>query len=154
MVKQIELTKGFVTIVDDEDYAHLVLIPWRYNNNGYAITAKTAQPKAMHHYILHIPPNMVADHINRDRLDNRKINLRICTKLENSKNRSKRFNSKSDFRGVSYNNRDKNWAAKIWVDGKNLHLGTFSNDIDAAKAYDEAAAFYYKQFANLNFGDK
>lgn len=150
-MKLVPLTKGYFTVVDDCDYDHLMQIPWRYNNNGYAITAQTPNPRAMHHYILQVPPGKVVDHINRDRLDNRRSNLRVCTPEENSKNRSKRRGSLSKYKGVSYSRRDKVWAVKIWVGGKNKHLGVYRCEIQAAMAYDVAAIEHYGEFANINF---
>jgi hypothetical protein len=151
MFKYISLTKGMRCIVDDDDYERLIEMPWRYNNNGYAITAKTPNPKAMHHFILTIPDDMVADHINGDRLDNRKSNLRVCTKEENSKNRKKRKTSKSPYKGISWNSRDKKWQARIWVEGKNKSAGNYSDPIEAAIAYDLAAIKHYGNFAKTNF---
>ena len=146
----IRLTQGRHTIIDAEDYEVIVKREWRFNNNGYAITARTATPKAMHHFLVTAPVGKTIDHRNRDRLDNRRANLRVCSEEENARNRRKRAGSASPYKGVSINNRDRVWQAKIWIDGKNVHLGNFKDDVAAAAAYNSAAMIHFGEFAVLN----
>ena len=95
------------------------------------------------------PDNMEVDHINGDKLDNRKENLRVCTHRENGKNQKISINNTSGYKGVFANH--KNWQAVIGVDGKPIYLGTYPSPEKAAEAYDVAAKKYHGDFANLNF---
>jgi hypothetical protein len=102
----------------------------------------------MHRLLLNPPEGVEVDHINGNTLDNRRANLRICTHAENSRNRRGRSNSKSGVKGVTPY--PGGWRATINVNGKNVHLGCFTNIDDAAEAYDEAATRYYGEFARTN----
>jgi len=106
----------------------------------------------MHREITKAPPGLLIDHINTDSLDNRKANLRLATPSQNSCNtRRDKSNTYSRYRGVSFSKRKQKWFAAIRTDGKKLWLGYFDNEIDAAKAYDNAARIYHKDFARTNF---
>ena len=146
----ISLTQGRHAIASAEDYEAIIKYEWRYNNNGYAIQAKSPNPIGMHHVVLPRMNGMVHDHINHNKLDNRRENLRICTHAENARYRRKRRGSVSKYKGVCFNKPQGKWQAKIWVDGKNKHLGSFTCEIAAARAYDAAARHYYGEFAVLN----
>ena len=118
---------------------------------------------SMHVLIMRAEPGQIVDHINGDPLDNRRENLRIVTNQQNSWNSrgAKSFNGKptsSRFKGVSrkvckYKGepRYKYWVAKIGVDGTDVTLGHFKNEIEAACRYDMAAQHYYGEYARLNF---
>jgi len=90
------------------------------------------------------------DHINQNKIDNRIINLRSCTKQENSMNRRSNKNTSSKYKGVSWHKNAKKWMAKIKIDSKAKHLGYFQTESDAAKAYDKAALEHFGEFACLN----
>lgn len=97
------------------------------------------------------------DHINRNTMDNRRCNLRICTRGENSRNRGVRHDSKSGAKGVYYRppnpkKRMKNgvWSADIHANGRRHHLGHFSTKEEAVTAYNEASKHYHGEFSNLN----
>ena len=96
---------------------------------------------------------MVADHINGKGYDNRKANLRLATRSQNCMNKpfikTKPFSSK--YRGVCWSKSVKKWNVQIGLHGKRIFIGYFNNEISAAKAYDEAAKLYHKDFAVLNF---
>lgn len=85
------------------------------------------------------------DHINKNRSDNRWINLRACTNKsgDNSQNRTKQNNKTSIYMGVSYHKRAKKWQANIKINGKNMHLGYFNTELEAKNAYDEAKLKYH-----------
>jgi hypothetical protein len=97
------------------------------------------------------PGHLVCDHINRHGLDNRKKNLRNCTKGENNLNQGGERNSASKYKGVYWKKDTKKWAACIKKGGKRKHLGYFDDEAEAAKAYDDAARRLHGQFAGLNF---
>lgn len=89
------------------------------------------------------------DHINGDRLDNRKENLRFCTRVQNEMNKPTSRLSSSGYKGV-YRSRSGAWLARIQLKKKKIHLGTFDNKVDAARAYNEKAKELYGDFAWLN----
>ena len=93
---------------------------------------------------------MVVDHINRNSLDNRKANLRPVTAMQNTWN-TKRKGGTSRFKGVTWNKREKKWKVQLAHKWKSIHLGLFTDEIEAAKTYDEAAKKYRGEFAVLNF---
>jgi hypothetical protein len=95
------------------------------------------------------PADLVIDHRNCDGLDNRRSNLRFATHAQNTLNRRKKKNAVSQFRGVWFYK--GKWGSQISSQGKRMFLGRFDNEIDAAKAYDEAARKYHGEFARLNF---
>jgi hypothetical protein len=110
----------------------------------------------MHRMVMDAPPDKLVDHINQNGLDNRRSNLRLATSAENQRNAHGRGihrgkPSSSRFRGVSRSG--AKWSAHISVNGRNIRLGTFRDEEQAAKAYDAAARAYHKQFARTNFDD-
>lgn len=145
--------KGGVVLIDDWQYYNLSRYKWYVGNRGYCVAYVNRKIIYMHRLILGISdPNIFCDHKNRNRLDNRISNLRISSKKDNSRNTSVRKNAKSKYLGVSFQYPEKyNYIkAKIRVDGKLIHLGTFKNEVDAARAYNEAALKYFGEYAALN----
>lgn len=93
------------------------------------------------------------DHINGNRLDNRIENLRHATSVENTRNRKKpnSCKNKSQYKGVSPSKNPKKWRGRIKVNNKNIYLGSFDTEIEAALAYDKSAKELFGEFAKLNF---
>lgn len=144
----IPLTKGKVAIIDNDDLHLVNSISWRLHSQQYAYSNKGL----MHRIIMKCPDGMEVDHINHDKLDNRKINLRICTKSENSRNTKSNIGSESRFKGVSLNLKIKSkWFAKIHFKGRNIYVGSFMEEEQAAMAYDKKAKELFGEFAYLNF---
>jgi hypothetical protein len=105
----------------------------------------------MHLKILHLPGYLFVDHINHNGTDNRKANLRLATCAQNSCNRWQfRKDKSSKYIGVGWKERTKKWAAIICYRRKNIIVGYFKDEIQAVKAYDEAAKKYHGEFASLN----
>lgn len=158
-MKQIPLTQGKFAIVDDSDYEYLNQFKWcahRIGNTFYADRMGERDGKnyteLMHRVILNITDsNVHCDHINHNGLDNRRCNIRICTRSQNGMNRKRYANSSSIYKGVTYRKDMGKWTARIRLNNKNKSLGIFNNEYDAAKRYDLAAIEYYGEFANLNF---
>lgn len=96
-------------------------------------------------------PKSDIDHINGQRADNRLCNLREATRSENSRNTSSRSNSTSQYLGVCWTNERSKWLVRAKINGRIRHIGSFENEVDAAKAYDEAAKKHFGAFARLNF---
>lgn len=154
-MKEIPLTKGLTTIVDDADYEILSHFKWyAVGHPGKEYAARYGgnhQHIRLHRQILRAPANMEVDHINGNRLDNRMANLRLATRAENGRNRIKFGNqTHSKYKGVTWHSRDKCWQSTIVVDGCHVHLGCFSKERDAAQAYNKAAEQYFGEYANLN----
>jgi hypothetical protein len=94
---------------------------------------------------------MVVDHINGNGLDNRMVNLRVCTAAQNSRNRKPRKGSLSGYRGVSFYKNYQKWVAQIMYDGVKYYLGYFSDPKEAALAYDAKARELHGDYARVNF---
>jgi hypothetical protein len=164
-VKEIPLTRGYVAFVDDADYARVMAAgPWYASvhtrkNLVYAVrrTLKRHGPRkiiTLHRFILGISnPKVGVDHKNRYPLDNRRSNLRIADGSQNNGNMSKpRHGTTSRFKGVSWHTRSGKWRAVIALNRKHKHLGFFTNELDAARAYDAAARAQWGEFAHCNLG--
>lgn len=154
--KTIELTQGKFAQVDDEDFERLNQYNW-YFNCGYAmrhlydpITQKTTKMR-MHREIMKAPKGIDVDHINGNRLDNRRENLRLDPDRKNTQNQGLSKNSTSGYKGVSWSKASSCWVARIKVKNKKIHLGLFDTLTDAAKAYDKAALELHGEFSKTNF---
>jgi hypothetical protein len=158
MAKEIRLSGGKVALVDDADYELVVARgPWRMSSAGYAQSnaknGKKGEVILMHRLILGFLPGMHTDHRNRNKLDNRRANLRPATPQGNAANAKKPNPSKatSQFKGVTLDG--PTWRAKIKVNGKTIHLGRWALERDAALAYDRAARYYFRDYASPNWTD-
>lgn len=154
MIRKIKLVLGEFTILDNEDYEKLSLFSW-FLDKGYAkrVAVKGKDKKvSMHREIMNAPKGFDVDHINFNKLDNRKINLRICSREQNNKHREKYKNNTTGYKGIKFRKDliSKPFVARITVDGKEVHLGYFKNKKEAAFAYNLAAIKYFKEFAHLN----
>lgn len=152
------MASGEVAIFDPEDFDVVSQQEnWCLMGNGYPSFTQYkegggGQERAtvkLHHLIM--PGVEFVDHINGNRLDNRRRNLRECTSAENNANRSSNPNSLSKYKGVTWDKSRSKWMASIQTGGKGRTLGRFHSEIDAAKAYDAAAKEAYGSFAKLNF---
>lgn len=147
--------------VDPVDYERLNGYEWYLNRGRKTFRTLRHIPGGkgkkesiiyMHQEILKVPKGMVVDHINQDGMDNRRMNLRAATQAQNARNRKKSLKSGSSiYKGVTWDKANRKWLARIGFDYKAIFLGHFKNEIDAAKAYDEAAKKYHGEFACLNF---
>ena len=143
------------TLVDSE-YSYLSKYVWYRDSYGYAV--RKVKPLGgkwtnikMHREIIDAPKDKFVDHINGDRLDNRRANLRLCNNSENLRNRGKNKNNACGYKGVYWKKDAKKFVAKIYDGDKSIHLGYFEFPEDGAKAYDEKAKEIFGEFANLNF---
>ncbi len=129
---------------------------WRYTPNGYASASINNKQIFMHRFLFfiefgNINNGFVIDHVNRNKLDNRIINLRQATYAENSRNNNRKTGK---FKGVWFDKKRNKYEASIKANGKTLHLHSSTNEKDCAIIYDIAALYYYGEFANLNFPHK
>lgn len=138
-------------IVDAEDYSEVSLHRWRQLKSGYIVANIGGKNITyLHRYLMKAPKGKVVDHINHDKRDNRKSNLRVCLPRENMLNRVSN-RGVSQYKGVSWHPKNKSWVSEIRKNGIKYHLGSFKSEEEAARAYDEAAKKYHKDFARLNF---
>ncbi len=134
--RKIPLTQGKFAIVDDDYYWELSKHKWCVSAFGYAVkkTPGTNGIIWMHRLINNTPEGFETDHINRDRLDNRKENLRTCTTLQNQANRGINKNNTSGVKGIYWARRDKRWVARIKINYKAINLGYYLTLKEAKKA--------------------
>lgn len=144
---KIQLSKTKYTIIDDEDYDRVSRYNWSYNS-GYARCL--SRNIYLHRLILNPPNDKQIDHINHNTLDNRKNNLRICSGAENCKNTNSHKDSVSRFKGVCFDKQTKKWQSQIYINGYQVKIGRFDNEIDAARAYDDLASEHFGEFAKFN----
>jgi hypothetical protein len=161
-MKIISLGHGLITVVDDEDYEiyakhtwHAQCLDGKQYGNYYAVRAIRENGKHvsifLHREIAQTPEDLVVDHISGNTLDNRKQNLRNCTKIENSRNsKPRRNNMSSKYKGVSRFKGTNSFRAYIVINRKQKHLGMFTDEDQAAMAYNNAATQYFGEFARLN----
>jgi hypothetical protein len=152
-MKKIPLTQGQVAIVDDSDYELLSQHKWYAHKSGKTFYAERFFQKktySMHRIIMKVPSEKEVDHKNGNGLDNRKDNLRLCTRAENCRNK-RSTNKSSRYLGVSWNAKDKRFRAQTEKDGIRYYLGQFMNEEDAAKTYDAKVNELFGSFARLNF---
>ena len=153
-MKQIPLNgkygKGKFALVDDEDYEELMQHKWIMQKRGYIINRSTRDTIYLHRFILKPNKGLVIDHVNHDKLDNQKINLRACSQGQNMANRKTNKVGSSKFKGVSFNKTTNKWYSKIQFNYKQFNLGYFDTELEAAQAYNAKALELFGGFAHLN----
>jgi hypothetical protein len=156
-MKEIQLTRGLSAIVDDVDAEYLCRFKWYADRGGYARTnisrpdGSGRETVRMHRMILglEIGEEAIVDHIDLNRLNNQRANLRVCTRKENSRNRGNQANNTSGLKGVSWHKSARKWCAQIKVAGKKKYLGVFATPELAHEAYRKAALELHGAFANF-----
>jgi sugar (pentulose or hexulose) kinase len=132
-------------LVDEDDYPLLARHTWFFGNQGYP-TSNVPRPGCLMHRFIMPGSNrnggLSIDHVNRDKLDNRKANLRLVRFAINVFNVGKRPHSKQPYKGVR-RTAVGTWAARIGFQGKTHHLGCFRTPEEAAAAYEAAAHQFY-----------
>jgi hypothetical protein len=141
----------FEVLIDNEDWKEVKKHKWSINNpSKRAKYVRSSKHILLHRYIMNASKDKEVDHINGNPLDNRKQNLRICNKNENSKNRKVNINSSSGYRGVYWDMESNKWAVAISFNKKRIKIGRFKRKTDAALIYNEVALKYHGEFARLN----
>ena len=152
-MKQIPLTRGKMALVDDDDYNFLSQMKWHCDTKGYARHAVRFSKTElitlrMHRVITKAAKGVEVDHIDGNKLNNQKSNLRFATDCENKRNQKIYRNNTSGIKGVSWHKGHNRWTAHIGVNGRKIWLGHFRDREDAAKCYREAAIRYHGNFTN------
>jgi hypothetical protein len=153
-MKEIKCDCKLTVKVDDDDYFILSQFKWHTvfsSGNAYAAHQFLINDKrvsvSMHRLLIKIPDGYIVDHIDGDGLNNQRSNLRICTKQENAMNARSDKTGSSKYKGVILQKGRRSYHAII--QGK--YIGSFIDEIEAAKAYDKKAAELFGEFARLNF---
>jgi hypothetical protein len=149
---EIPLTQGRVAIVDDADFEWLGSLKWCAHGRGrkaYACRREKGKMVLMHRMILPVGLGEEIDHVDGDRLNNTRANLRACTRSQNNANQPKKPGGSTPFKGVSFNH--GRYRARIQVARIVYKLGWFDTAVEAALAYDAAARQHFGPFARLNF---
>lgn len=157
-MKEIKLTKGFTTQVDDWNYDWLNKWKWQVAESGNTLRAKTTIIKNgkktsvyMHRLILNAKKGDEIDHRDTYGLNNQEFNLRFTSRSGNRANTVKKTGCYSTYKGVAWNRRANKWIAQLTHNYKHINLGYFKTEIEAACAYDAKAKELFGEFANLNF---
>lgn len=159
-MKEIPLTQGQVAIVDDEDFEKLSQWKWCASAAKYgfyavrgALISEVGYPRliSMHRVILGIDGlTLMGDHINGNKLDNRRSNLRVANHIENKRSYRHSATSKtSKWRGVSWDKSRNNWQMQIHANGRKI-MKRFCDENDAAQAYNFYAVSLFGEFATEN----
>jgi hypothetical protein len=144
-VAEIPLTRGAVALIDVSDLPLVEGSSWCLSHYGYATSTRGGRPVYMHKVILPVADGLEVDHVNRDRLDNRRSNLRPATRSQQRQNAHR--GGSSQFTGVTWHKRAEKWMAHC----NQQYLGLFVSEEDAARAHDAAAVVAFGEFARLNF---
>ena len=152
-VRYVPLTKGKFAIVDAEDYERVRRYLWCASGSGkrmYAYRNDHGKTIAMHRFLTNCPKGMVVDHIDGNGLNNRQSNLRVCTQQQNLYNSRPKGRS-SKYKGVCRDRAKNKWVVYVRHNGRNILVGRFDDEIEAARAYDRKAFELFGEYAYLNF---
>jgi hypothetical protein len=149
---EVRLICGRVALVDAADFEVVRSHKWHANGKRtlYAKTNIDGRIVSMHRLILSPGHGVLVDHINHDGLDNTRKNIRLCTHAENMRNRTRHGDFSSRFKGVWLDKRSGRWLAKINHENHVLKLGSFDDEVRAARQYDRAARLMFGEFACTN----
>ena len=146
--------KGIKFIINSDDYEKFIKgYSFCLNTGGYVIysSAKDGlRKKLLHRVIMGDPDGKMIDHINTNKLDDRRENLRIATNQQNQCNKNKTKSNTSGFKGVCFYKQTQKFVAQIRINGKKKHLGYFATAEGAHEEYKRAAVKYHGEFARFN----
>ena|SRR3990167_471292 len=160
LTKQIEFFDGRSTTIDKEDFGRLAIYKWYGSVSGYAVRNRSRNESLkvgkkgmvyLHKVIVPTSRGLYVDHIDGDKLNNTRANLRICTHAQNLANRRKpRILTSSIYKGVCWDKQMRLWRARITFNYRGIFLGLFKNETDAALEYNDAAKKFFGAFAQVN----
>ncbi len=149
MASCIPLSRGGGALVDDADRPTLLQYKWHITAGGYAATRIQHRYVYMHRLLLDAGPEDLVDHIDGNKLNNTRANLRLVTPTQNQWNRKTQDNS-SGYKGVSWHKGKGKYYARIQANGRRHFLGYFDTALEAAQAYEEAAARLFGEYAPVD----
>lgn len=153
--KQIQLTRGKFAIVDEDDFEMLSKYDWHTTGgtSGFHAARRSDVVGDSHLQFMHVllMGKKGIDHKNRNGLHNYKSNLRICTQQQNACNKEGLVNGTSKYKGVYLPSSRTKYCARIKLNKIAYNIGVFTDEIEAAKAYDTKARELFGEFAYLNF---
>lgn len=161
-MKKVPLTQGQFALVDDEDYEWLMQWKWFAMKTPHGFVAvrnrgSWDEPGTatiyMHREIMETAQGMEVDHIDHNKLNDQRYNLRNCSALQNKCNKRSYYGT-SKYKGVSWNKKANKWMSRIASKGEHIHLGYYDDEEEAARVYDEAAKELFGEFAELNFPEE
>ena len=139
-------------VFDAADFDTVNKYRWFVNGHGYVCADdKNRKRISLHRLLMGFPDEFVIDHINGDKTDCRRMNLRLASNQQNSFNAKTPSNNTTGYKGVHYDPGRNKYEAYIRPNGRKIHLGRYDSPIDAALAYDKAAFLYFGEFARPNF---
>jgi hypothetical protein len=153
-VKLIPLAGGSYAYVDAADYEWLSKYTWHVYGGGYAARYEKGKTVYMHRLIMNPPPGMVVDHIDGNKANDCRFNLRVCTRAENQRNCFKHRSSSSRFKGVGYARKNEKYWARFRFNGAVFWLGYHEDEVEAARAYDYKAVECDGPFARVNLPEE
>lgn len=133
---------GVFALVDDEDYERLIPFVWYTDSKGYVYRAKSGKKRIfLHQFIMGTYPEgkPEIDHINGNKRDCRRENLRFCTSAENRANRQKYRSNKSGYKGVQWHKQGQKWMARVYKNKRPHYLGLFATALKAHEAIQKEA---------------
>lgn len=134
--------------IDLEDYEKIKKHQWYISKTGYAKTKIKNKDMSVHRLITNCDSNLTVDHIDNDKLNNKKSNLRMCTMAQNNMNKKNLKQNISGYRGVHWHKTRKKWVAQISINNKIKYLGIFEKIEDAIKRRKESEQIYYGEYAH------
>ena len=145
-MREIPVGKYHSARVDDDNFDSINQYVWSYSN-GYAfMTNRYGDRISMHRLVLSLPKHEV-DHINHNRLDNRRSNLRLCDHQQNMMNKKIPVNNTTGYKGVY--KRKSSYYSRIMIKGRRIYLGTWKTSQEAFMAYCQASKLYHKEFGSI-----
>lgn len=150
-MKKIKTSNGQYALVDNEDYDTTSRYKWHITAKGYVVTRPYDNGKKltilwMHRMINNTPKGFVTDHVNHNKLDNRRSNLRTATDAQNMQNRSINANNKTGYKGVHLTPSGR-YRSRIRHNKTGIHLGMFDTPRQAYLAYRRKAKELWGEFA-------
>jgi hypothetical protein len=150
---ELETSRGVKYLIDAQDLHLVESYNWHLDTSGYIYRHRWSngkdKPVRLHRIIINADKDIDVDHINGIRTDNRRCNLRACTRQQNIFNSSKRCTNTTGYKGVYLDKRNKRFRARIKINGLEIPLGYFETALEASEAYNKAASEYHKEFAKV-----